>query len=198
MRRFMIAFFCCVVFTASALAEPADAVAFLGDSITWQCDWDTMFNGVKSFNGGLQGDTAAGMLTRLDEIEKLNPRKIFLMIGINDLSKGAAPKDIAASYRALLERLAKLEAEVYVESVLPVNMEIIRQHGSYTVDNRDVQTLNAYIEGLADEFGVTYVDVYSPFLDQGVLCPTYTIDGLHLSEEGYGILADSLEPYIAP
>lgn len=197
MGRFVISLFCCVFLAASALAESAAPVVFLGDSLTQQCDWDTMFEGVTTFNGGLQGDTAADMPTRLEKIEKLNPRQIFLMIGINDLSRGETPEDVAASYRALFERLGKLEAEICVESVLPVNMEIIHQYGSYAVDNRDVQTLNAYIKGLAEEFGMTYVDLYPLFSDQGVLCPPYTSDGLHLSQEGCSVWADALEPYLA-
>ena len=59
-------------------------IIMLGDSLTAGNAWGRAFPRVRLKNMGINGDTAAGVWGRLDEVVSHNPGKIFLQIGIND------------------------------------------------------------------------------------------------------------------
>ena len=53
------------------------------------------------------------------------------------------------------------------------------------------------IEDMCKEKNITYVDIYSKLVDDnGLLNKDYTIDGLHINDEGYGIITTELLKYI--
>ncbi len=57
--------------------------------------------------------------------------------------------------------------------------------------------LNGRLQTLAKEFGMTYIDLFTPLADNNNLLPRkYSIDGLHLSYEGYSVWAGILRQYI--
>jgi len=63
----------------------SDDIVFVGDSITDQGEWEQLFHSLNVKNRGIGADTTQGVLHRLQEITNAKPKKIFLMIGINDL-----------------------------------------------------------------------------------------------------------------
>ena len=69
-------------------------IIFLGNSITDYCEWSELFQNSKIKNRGISGDVTDGVLERLDEVTESKPSKIFLMIGINDLSRGKSEEYI--------------------------------------------------------------------------------------------------------
>lgn len=60
-------------------------IVFLGDSITYRFPWHEAFDG-QAINRGIGSDTTVEILNRIDEIAKLNPKVVLVMVGINDLS----------------------------------------------------------------------------------------------------------------
>ena len=62
---------------------------FLGDSLTAGGEWAEMFGDPTLMNRGIPGETTRGVLARLDPITAGAPAKVFLMIGTNDLFRGA-------------------------------------------------------------------------------------------------------------
>jgi len=62
-------------------------IVFLGNSLTEGGDWAARFPKQYPVNRGISGDNTEGVLARLSEILKTNPAKLFLMIGINDISQ---------------------------------------------------------------------------------------------------------------
>ena len=73
-------------------------ILFLGDSITDYCEWQELFGMANIKNRGIDGDTIIGVIDRLDEIVASSPKKIFLMIGINDLELKNSVKQILCNY----------------------------------------------------------------------------------------------------
>ena len=68
------------------------AVVFLGDSITqgWGDNVGGSFPTLKVANRGISGDTTRGMLVRLaDDVLKLQPTGVVMLMGTNDLEEGA-------------------------------------------------------------------------------------------------------------
>jgi lysophospholipase L1-like esterase len=57
--------------------------------------------------------------------------------------------------------------------------------------------LNGKLKELATEFGGTYIDLFSVMADPDNHLPRkYSIDGLHLSYEGYRVWTEAIRPYV--
>lgn len=176
------------------IEEEPVRIVMIGDSLTARGDFASYFPEADLCNLGHDGDTVHDVTERLGEIGDAD--RIFLLCGINSLADGLEGI-LAEHYRILLDTMAALypEAEVYVQSVLPVSadFQIYRRCSDETI-----RTLNREIETLTEEHGFIWVDLYSLFVENGAMTEAYTCDGLHLSEEGYAVWAEAIRPYIAP
>ncbi len=171
--------------------QPGDIV-FLGDSLNDGCRWHELFPDLPVKNRGINADTTEGVLRRLPEILEGKPAAIFLMIGTNDLPwyEYHADADILTHYRGILEKCRGMApaTRVYVQSLLP-------REATYTWR---IRRLNDHLRALADEFGMTYIDLFPAFLgEHGGLKREITNDSLHLLAGGYAIWKSHLEPYLA-
>lgn len=167
-------------------------IVFVGDSITARGEWQEFFPEQIVLNRGIDSDVTEGVLNRLSAITEAQPERIFLMIGINDLRQGIPLEATLDYYGQILDNLAAAlpDCEIYVQSVLPV-------HSSTGIANTDVQALNASIQELAIERDVTYIDIYSLLADEDNDLPkAYSVDGVHMTGEAYGIWIEELKKYI--
>jgi Lysophospholipase L1 and related esterases len=170
-------------------------VVMLGDSLTEGGDWRRAFSRAEVRNLGIGGDTWAGVWGRLEEVVRLKPAQIFLMIGINDLLRGALPEEIVAGHVCIWEELAaKLPtAALRVESLLPYLEAALPGLPS----NLDIIWIN---ERLAEEAGkrsLEFIDLFSLMADPDrQLALDYTSDGLHLTPAAYQVWADRIRPLI--
>ena len=51
---------------------------------------------------------------------------------------------------------------------------------------------------LAEKYGYTYVDLYSPLYDVSIseVSDGYTSDGIHLTHEGYTVITNEITPVL--
>ena len=171
------------------------SVVFWGDSITEWADWNELTGPGNVLNRGIAGDISYGLLNRVDEVIRHRPKKIFILIGTNDLSKGIPVVDIVRTYRKVVLQLKQQlpTAKIYVQSVLPINDSLInRQY--YKGTNLGIVNLNAALKEIVQELGLSFVNLHDVMLDeQKQLKTEYTYDGLHLSGKGYLQWADYLK-----
>lgn len=173
---------------------PSHPVVFLGDSITYGGDWESLFPNSPVENRGIGGDSSLGLLNRLDQVIALKPAQIFLMIGTNDLCYGRPIPKIIENYRHILTRfhMELPNTQVYVQSILPFNDQIFPSRGLRS--NKEIAKLNKEIEHLATELGYRYIDLTTNFKGpDGRLPVQYTSDGLHLSEAAYLVWRDQIK-----
>lgn len=71
-------------------------IVFLGNSITNGGEWGELFHNARVKNRGISGDICMGVYDRLEPILRGKPAKIFLLIGINDVSRGTSADTIVA------------------------------------------------------------------------------------------------------
>src|SRR5690606_41627183 len=57
-------------------------IIFLGNSISLGTEWLELLQNKRVRNRGISGDISFGVIERLKEITKGNPKKVFIMIGI--------------------------------------------------------------------------------------------------------------------
>lgn len=177
------------------LPKEKSEIVFLGDSITDEGVWSELFGNPGIKNRGIGGDVSQGVLDRLDQVTSLKPDKIFLMIGINDLKSGVSQSELLKNYDTILARLVDESSgtRVYVQSILPMNSKLIWGGPS----NSEIATVNKEISLLADKYGMTFVDLYSSFIDsEGEMKSAYSNDGLHITGEGYLMWKSIIEEFI--
>jgi lysophospholipase L1-like esterase len=167
-------------------------IIFIGDSITARGEWQEFFPDKIVLNRGIDSDVTEGVYNRLDTIIDKQPDKIFLMIGINDIRQGIDKNVTLDFYAKILDKLTDnlSDCTIYVQSILPVN-------SSTGIDNCNVQALNTAIKALADERSLTYIDLYSLLADTNNDLPKdYSIDGVHMTGDGYSIWIEALKKYM--
>ena len=155
----------------------------LGDSITQKFEWQDAFPGLKVANRGIGSDTTQGIIARLDSVERIHPKVISLMAGINDLSLGRTPEEIVQSYEELLHELRQRlpGATIVVSSVLPVAQ-------SHTIEPQDIRSLNALLRALCEKENLVFLDMFDAYADEnGYPRPEYNADGVHLTAQGYSV-----------
>ena len=171
---------------------------FVGDSITegWggNAVWKKHFAPRKAVNIGIGGDTTQNVLWRLlnGEVDGLAPKAVVLMIGTNNFGlHGDAPGDVAKGVKAVVEALKKKlpSSKILLLGVFP------RDEKPGTAGRKKILELNA---ALAKTEGVDYLDFGAKFLTpEGALTKEIMPDFLHLSEKGYQIWADAIEPWVS-
>ena len=178
-------------------------IVFVGDSITDGCTLDVYYPGLPlaTYNRGIGGDSTTGVLRRLQaSLIDLQPSKIVLMIGINDINSGALTSTILSNYDSILAQIKKElpNTEVYCVSILPINTDL----ESYTLINVEksterIQKINPEIEKLATKYGYTFIDMFDEFADENHhLYRDLSGDGIHLNDAGYRKYSARLLPYL--
>ena len=169
---------------------PVDVV-FLGDSIMARARVEEFFPSVNLINRGIGSDTSEGVLNRLDEVMQRNPKKIFLMIGINDIGRKTDSARTVENVFNILRLINEhnKECEVFLMSVLPTT----------TVRLAAIENLNTKYKELSAIYeNCTYLDLYSCFLDAkgNVNKELLSADGVHLNGLGYETCIKAINHYI--
>lgn len=173
-------------------------IILLGDSITNCANWEEIFPGKKVKNRGISGDITLGVLDRMDEIVRSKPKKVFILIGINDIAQKISPEKILENYQNIILKLKNdsPRTRVYIQSILPTNDEFdtFKNHQGKM---QMIKEINIELEKLAKENNVEFINLFPYFLDQnGKLSKSYTNDGLHLLGPGYLLWASIIKKYI--
>lgn len=173
-------------FNADPVTE--DNIVFLGNSITARCDWAKLFNEPKIKNRGISGDLTFGVLERMDEVVAGHPKKVFVLIGINDISRNVPDSIITRNHQRIIARIRKdsPNTQIYFCTLLPVNASFQKFSNHYGKDEH-VLAINEAIKKLKAK-NVTIIDLYPNFLDnENHLKAEYTEDGLHPNALGYQV-----------
>ena len=164
------------------------ATIFLGDSLTEAGRWEDIAPDLTVLNRGISGDISFGVIARLDEVLRHQPKKIFLMIGVNDLKRNVPASFILENYKRIITKIQKdsPKTKIYLSSLLPINesklIEAFKQ-----VKNADLQHINSELRKISQSYKqVTFVDLH-PVLadDNGQLKADLTPDGIHLEVAAY-------------
>jgi lysophospholipase L1-like esterase len=170
-------------------------IVFLGNSITEGGKWKQLLKDSTIINRGISGDNTFGVLARLNEVLKLKPASLFVLIGTNDLSKKIPDEAIIENIFTIVSKIkaGSPKTKIFIQSILPVN-ETIEQFPQQFNNAMHINTINDQLQRYADRLRYTYVDLYGKFIDsQGRLDAKYTFDGLHLNAAGYQRWVETLK-----
>ena len=170
---------------------------FIGDSITqgWEgagkATWDKFYGKRNAVNLGISGDRTQHVLWRLDNgnIDGISPKLAIMMIGTNNASE-YTPDEIAGGIKTIVRKLrAKLpDMKILLLAVFP------REEKPGELRAKLIE-VNKQIAKLDDGQKVFYLDIGDKFIQpDGSISVDIMPDFLHLTEKGYEIWANSIEP----
>lgn len=171
----------------TALEGTSYDVVFFGNSITEGGPWQELIGRKYTIgNRGIGGDNTFGMKARIAHIVKDKPKRIFLMMGINDVGRGLPTEWTLANWEAIIKIIQREspKTKIYAQSTLPLNESVLKY--DYLL-NREagIRRLNEGIERLAKTYKLTFVNVKEVLADDYILKAEYTGDGIHLNTDGY-------------
>lgn len=174
---------------------------FLGDSFTHQFEIHEFFKDENVKNRGIDGDKIRGIINRISPITKIQPKKIFILAGVNDLGSGRSVENIISDYNNLIDTLIDKcpKTTIYLQSIFPVAAKSHKFKMCNPETNDKIRIINAKLKEVAKTNSLQYLDNYHYFEKQGSINPDYVLkDGLHLSSKGYLLWAKLLKPHIKP
>ncbi len=148
--------------------DTKNEVIFLGNSITEGGDWNALFPTINAVNRGISGDVTDGILDRLDEVISSKPKKIFLLIGTNDLANGKSVDYVVNNCKLILEKIKSdsKDTKIYLQSVLPYNPTVGTQFWGHKSKQQEVLALNKKLKKLARTQDVKYLNIHKKFSDK--------------------------------
>lgn len=173
-------------------------IVMLGDSLINGCEWHELLSNPHIKNRGINGDTVTGVAHRLASALEGEPRKLFIMVGINDVSHNIPADEIARDIITLADEAHHLapSTELYIHSLLPFDTSI--HYTSLQGKEGVVIEINRLLQHGASTHHYTYIDLYPHFVNphSDIIHSLYTNDGLHLTGKGYELWRSIIKPYI--
>jgi lysophospholipase L1-like esterase len=178
--------------------NPANCVVFIGDSIASGLDVNAVAEG-PALNYGI-GDNTVGVLWRLSKYSNLKSAKaIVISVGINDLPR-LSDEEIISNFKKILNA-TPINVPVIISCILPVQEQMaprakISYLTGYKVENSRIRRINKRIQELSRQYqNISAIDAFDLMCDKetGNLRKDFTIEGVHLSAQGYRQWADFLK-----
>jgi lysophospholipase L1-like esterase len=164
-------------------------VIFFGNSITEHGPWQELIGRrYKIGNRGIGGDNTFGMNARIENVAKHQPKKIFLMMGINDVGSSIPTSMIIDNYKKVVETIQRVspKTKIYIQSPLPLN-ESVLLYDYLKGKEVSVKALIAGAREIAERYKLTYVDLNEVLAEDDVLKKEFTTDGIHVNIDAYKV-----------
>lgn len=173
-------------------------IVFIGNSITDGGEFAELFDNENIKNRGINSDVISGVKERLPQVTSGAPSKIFLLIGINDVSHNLSAANIAGQYEDLVKDIIAQSpsSHLYIQSIFPINNDFGRYKNLKGKESVIVE-VNKKLQEIAEKYNATYLDL-TPALagSDGKLRKEFTNDGLHLVGKGYKAWAGAIRQYV--
>lgn len=181
-----------------------NTILFLGDSIT--ANFKLLEHDKRWINLGVGGDKTTEILARIEDVFSYSPQKLFLLIGINDFLVNKKVWDYPCEINIIqnIEKIMKMlnnhlpRTKLYCLSILPIGINNFMKDTLVPCYNEEINELNQDIKNITDKFNAEFVNINPYFKNNnGQLKEEYTLDGIHLTEEGYVVFLDAIKKYVA-
>ena len=178
---------------ANKHAEKNAKAVFIGNSITdnWY-NVDSAFFKINDFIGrGIGGQTTSEILVRFRaDVIKLKPDAVVILAGTNDIAENngyISLENIMGNIKSMAELAKAHKIKVFLCTVMPVYVYPWRPEIKDPAEK--IQKLNVMIKAFCEKQKFTYVDYYTPFVDErGGLPEKYAADGVHPNLDCYKIM----------
>lgn len=169
-------------------------IIFAGSSsIRMWSDLESTFAPFHVINHGFGGSHASDLLYYASPlITSRTPHKVFIYEGDNDVAANENLDSIAGEMQQLIDLIQASSPATMIHVISP-KPSISRWHL-----RKKYEGLNAKLKALCAAEGITFIDVWTPMLDQnGELQQDLFIgDDLHMNTRGYDIWKKAIARYV--
>ncbi len=185
-RCLLLLLFNCFSITSIAQTTPGnptddlkntEKIIMVGNSITYQGDWQKLLNRNDVTNWGIPGYTTQQISWTIKNLIPKKPAVCFLEGGINDLTLGIKPKRVFLNQIKVIDTLIS-------HKIIPVVQSTIYQHQSDD-KNKRVRKVNKLISKYCNKNNIEYIDLNKVLSVNNDLKKEFTNDGTHLTKEAY-------------
>lgn len=156
------------------------------------------------YNRGIGGFVSRELLEVVDVcVTALKPLRVFINIGTNDLSDSRITiSELMDNYDRIVTAVENTlpGVEIYFMAYYPVNYEAASEEMKECLkirNNEKIAAANEEVKKLAERHGQRYIDINRSLKDeQGRLKAEYTIEGMHINEDGYRAIYDDIMRYV--
>lgn len=156
------------------------------------------------YNRGVGGFVSEELWNALDTcILDLKPSRLFINIGTNDLSDPSIPIErMIAVYDKIITAVEQNlpGIRIYLMAYYPVNYEAAAESMKECLrirTNEKIVLANAEVAALAARHNQRYIDINRNLKDeQGRLKAEYTVEGMHINEDGYRAIFADIMSYV--
>ncbi len=160
--------------------------------------------GITVYNRGIGGYVTQELLDSIDTcILDLKPARLFINIGTNDLSNAdISIEGIMGQYEKILDQvLTEIpDCRITLMAYYPVNYEAAIEEMKPVLEirsNEKITLANQAVREMARRKGLRFIDVNDPLKDElGRLKAEYTIEGMHITEDGYRAIYPLVRNYL--
>lgn len=177
-------------------------IVFYGDSITEMYELDKFYPDMPVVNAGHGGYLSRRLYEEVEEkLLVYNPTKVFMLMGTNDIAySNYTDEEIVENVKGIVNAIRKdrKNVKIYIESIYPVNEDInIDRNVMHIRKNSRVKGINALLKKYCKEENITYINLFDVLKEEdGTIDEDYTLEGLHINENGYKIITDYLMKYV--
>jgi lysophospholipase L1-like esterase len=156
-------------------------IVMLGNSITHGVNWNELLGRKSISEQGIPSDITAGVLNRMEYVQKVKPKICFIMIGVNDIFSWIPVDTVFSNYKKIVEKLEEKNIIPVIQSVLYAGK--IQQ---VAIDrNKEIVKLNNLLSEYAKEKNIEYLNLNRRMSRASFLKKNITFDGIHLNGEGF-------------
>jgi lysophospholipase L1-like esterase len=169
--------------------QPVEGIV-LGDSQVAGVSWPELMAPAKVVGRGIDGDTAEGLLARLEDLAVSDPRWLAVMIGTNDVLNGRNSTEIAESIIDYCKRMIAQHPDtlILLVSIPPMANWVERAERRNEIIEEINRRLRDHCSGKA---GLRWIPLSERIRDpSGHLARSMTTDGIHLGADAYAKLRD--------
>jgi len=140
-------------------------------------------------NAGVNGDDTDGMLWRFRQtVSTEKPEIVVILGGINDLGTAKDPEQVMENLTKIYDLCRETGATPVACTLTPIRLTSTK-----------IRRLNELIRAYASEKDLVLADLFSGLVDmEGNLRQEYSDDGVHLTQIGYGRIAEIVLSAIVP
>lgn len=194
--------------SARVRSEYFNDAAFVGDSITTGIEGYNILpdtNVVAAIGVNLSNVQNAAVfeakagekITFLDALGRVQPKKIYVMLGANGLAFLTSEETVEL-YSQFMDKIKAQHpnAVIYVQSILPIDEALFKANYQGVLTNAKIDETNRQLLKMAAEKEVYYLDISPIFKNEnGSLISDASTDGLHFKSDYYTKWIDYLKEH---
>lgn len=158
-------------------------IGILGDSLAHAIRPNILRNccSLKLLNLAIPGETSESLLKKLPLKEKLQVKRLYILVGTNDIGRNISPTTTIENVSSIIENHFKDNE---------LALLLIPFSDGWNRDNKKILEMNKAYQSLCLRYTLDCIDLNTPLSEELQLKASLTKDGLHLNERGVILVSE--------